>query len=113
MEDKDKQNQGSGFWWGLIVGAVAAGLAVLLLDKEDKEKFRENIKGDWEKILEKIREITEGAGKEKNKQKVEVTVQDVASDLEVETVKVPKTVKPKPAKKFFKKNGRKIKTSLS
>ena len=108
MENKDKQNQGSSFWWGLIVGAVAAGVLVLFLDKEDKENLRENLKGDWGKILEKIKEITEGVSKEKNRQKAEVAVQDVALDLEAETVKVPKTVKPKPSKKFFKKNGKKI-----
>jgi len=109
MEDKKNQNQGSSFLGGLIIGALAAGLVVLLLDKEDKDNLRENLKSDWEKVLEKLKEIMESASKVQKSPPATVTVQDVEEDLGAKPITTPKVVNLKSVKKFFKKAGKQLK----
>lgn len=105
-ENNENQNQSSSFWWGLIVGGLAAGLAVYFLekDKEEKESLVKNLRRDWEGVLEKIKELVG----EKNEPRPGKTL-EFESILETTTPNdAPATVTRKPVKKFFKKAGKKL-----
>jgi len=104
MEER-RENNGSGFWLGLIVGAVAAGLAVYLLDKEDKETLVKNLKKDWDSVSQKIKDLVEEPLVEEDEETGEPVVEE-------EELKEKPVGKKKPLPKFFKKNGKKVKPIL-
>lgn len=109
MEDKEYQSQGGGFWWGLIIGGLAAGLVLLLLDQEEKENLRENFKSDLEKVLDKVKGTIDHLNDERKISKPQLPNKEVVTEVKAELPPVSRT-KIKPAKKFFKKAGKRLKS---
>lgn len=98
MEESKKEQTGSGFWVGLVVGVIFTGLAVYLLDKEGKGNLVETLKKDLGKALEKIDRLSSRKG--------------VVSEMDEEDKKEITTPEKKSSenklKKFFRKNGRNL-----
>ena len=108
--ENERQNQDNGFWFGLIVGAAAAGLAVYLLDKdkEEQQNLIRNLKAELTETIGKIKELLSErevkkpfAEKGEKEEKKLLATKTNHSDSNA----VPVNSKPK---KFFKKNGKKL-----
>jgi len=106
MEDQKENN--SGFWLGLIIGAVATGLIVYLLDKEDKDNLVKNLKKDWDVVSRKIKEVV-GENVGKDEENSDPNVQPLTE--ETQAVKRNILTKRSPPK-FFKKNGKKVRPAF-
>lgn len=107
MEEETKNKNSSSFWLGLLVGAVAAGLLVLFLEKDngEKENLIRNLKNDWGRVLEKINELVNDKKELKSEAlEIESVLEQTTEPKDVTIVKVAK----EPVKKFFKKAGKKL-----
>ncbi|HNP89076.1 MAG: hypothetical protein BWY24_00077 [Microgenomates group bacterium ADurb.Bin219] len=110
----ESNNRDNGFWWGLIIGAVAAGLAVYLLDKDKdrKENLIANLKEEFADILAKFKKIVQEEKVEKEEVGNGETVKKI---LLANTNGLTKTNEDDlgrsgslKTKKFFRKNGKKL-----
>lgn len=102
MNAEKKQNsQISAFWIGLIIGVVVTGILVLLLDKEEKNNLKENLKKGWEGILAKLKEVIG------EKETMEGLKTEEVGEPNTQSKNFPiKKEDSKPVKKFFKRAGK-------
>lgn len=90
----------SSFWLGLLIGAVATGVVVYLLDKEGKGNLVENLKKDIQLLLAKVNQLVT----KDSQTEVKVVDSEVSQDSqEMTAVRMVK-----PSLKFFKKNGKRL-----